>query len=78
VDVKRRAARARELLNNESFMTVMQDIKNEQINRFLISATAEVDVREQAHSIVNAIRIIEAHLQSAITDEKVFDKKHKR
>jgi Mn-containing catalase len=78
MDVKQKAARARELLHNESFVKVMDDIKKEQVNRFLNSIPTDTELREQAHSVVNAIRVIESYLQSAITDEKVFDKKHNK
>ena len=78
MDVKQKAARARELLHNESFVKIMDDIKKEQVNRFLNSIPTDTELREQAHSVVNAIRVIESHLQSAITDEKVFDKKHNK
>lgn len=78
MDVKQKAARARELLHNESFVKIMDDIKKEQVNRFLNSIPTDTELREQAHSVVNAIRVIESYLQSAITDEKVFDKKHNK
>lgn len=78
MDVKQKAGRARELLNNPAFVQIMEDIKNEQIKRFLNSIPTDSELREQAHSVVNAIRIIESYLQSAITDEKVFDKKHNK
>jgi hypothetical protein len=77
MDVKQKAGRARELLNNPAFVQVMDDIKNQQINRFLNSVSTDADTRENAHSIINAIKVIENYLQSSINDEKVFDKKHK-
>ena len=77
MDVKQKAGRARELLNNPAFVQVMDDIKNQQINRFLNSVSTDADARESAHSIINAIKVIENYLQSSINDEKVFDKKHK-
>ena len=39
MDVKQKAARARELLHNESFVKIMDDIKKEQVNRFLSATT---------------------------------------
>lgn len=75
MDIKQRAARARSLLADENFKTVMDELKQEQINVFLNSGSSDSESREEAHSIVSALSKIEARLQSAITDEKVFDKR---
>jgi len=75
LDIKQRAARARALLADDNFKTVMDELKQEQINIFLNSGSADSGIREEAHSIVSALGKIEARLQSAITDEKVFEKR---
>jgi hypothetical protein len=53
----------------------MDELKQEQINVFLNSGSSDSESREEAHSIVSALSKIEARLQSAITDEKVFEKR---
>jgi len=75
LDIKQRAARARALLADDNFKTVMDELKQEQINVFLNSGSSDSESREEAHSIVGALGKIEARLQSAITDEKVFEKR---
>ena len=75
MDIKQRAARARELLNNPAFIDMMTILREEQVKKFLSSAPNDADAREQAHSIVNALQTIEDYLKSHITDEKMFDKK---
>lgn len=75
MDIKQRAARARALLADDNFKTVMNELKQEQINVFLNSGSSDSESREEAHSIVSALGKIEARLQSAITDEKVFEKR---
>jgi phosphomevalonate kinase len=75
LDIKQRAACARALLADDNFRTVMDELKEEQVNIFLNSKSADSEMREEAHSIVSALSKIEARLQSAITDEKIFDKR---
>lgn len=75
MDIKQRAARARELLNNPAFIQMMTMLREEQVKKFLASAPNDLDAREQAHSIVTALQAIEDYLNSHITDEKMFDKK---
>jgi len=53
----------------------MDELKDEQVNIFLNSKSTDVELREEAHSIVSALSKIEGRLQSAITDEKIFDKR---
>lgn len=53
----------------------MDELKEEQVNIFLNSKSADSEMREEAHCIVSALSKIEARLQSAITDEKIFDKR---
>ena len=75
MDIKQKAANARTLLANDTFKDVLNNIKNDQIKIFLNSGVQETAVREEAHSIVNAINKIEHYLQSCINDEKMLDKK---
>lgn len=53
----------------------MDELRGEQVKIFLNSGSADSGIREEAHSIVSALGKIEARLQSAITDEKVFEKR---
>ena len=75
MDIKQRAARARALLSDENFRTTIDELKEEQVNIFLNSKSTDTELREEAHSIVSALSKIEARLQAAITDEKIFDKR---
>jgi alpha-glucuronidase len=75
LDIKQRAARARALLADENFRTVMDELRDEQVKIFLNSGSTDSEIREEAHSIVSALSKIEGRLQSAITDEKIFEKR---
>ena len=53
----------------------MDELRDEQVKIFLNSGSTDSEIREEAHSIVSALGKIEARLQSAITDEKIFEKR---
>jgi len=75
IDIEQRASKARALLADETFKTLMQELKQRQTEIFFNSAHSDFESREEAYSIMSALNKIEAHLQSAITDEKILKKR---
>tara|TARA_X000001382_G_scaffold51517_1_gene35133 strand:- start:893 stop:1132 length:240 start_codon:yes stop_codon:yes gene_type:complete len=75
-DIKREASKAKKLLNDETFMEIMDRLRNRQVETFLTSAKEQIELRETAHDIVAAITLIEDELHAAIAEETLFDKKH--
>lgn len=75
-DIKREASKAKRLLNDETFMEIMERLRNRQVETFLTTSKSEIEARETAHDIVAAITLIEDELHAAIAEETLFDKKH--
>jgi len=74
VDIRKEAARARALQNDETFKSLIGKVREEQVSFFLNSSAEMVEQREDAHAMVRALNTIEGFLQSAIDDEKMFDR----
>lgn len=68
---------AEQLLKDDTFVKVFDIIRQEQINKFLLSGKGDADEREDAHSIIQAVKRIEHILKRAITDEDMKDKRNK-
>lgn len=75
MDIKQKAANARTLLANETFKEVLDNIKNDQIKVFLNSSVSDTAVREEAHSIVNAINKMSTISNHVLMTRKCLIKK---
>jgi hypothetical protein len=75
IDIEQRASKARALLADENFKTLIEELKQRQTEIFFNSAPSDTEKREEAYSMMSALNKIEAHLQSAITDEKILKKR---
>jgi ribosomal protein S15P/S13E len=64
---------AENLLRDDYFKEVMQDLKNQEINRFTTSETNDIDSREQAYIRLRVIESLEDHLQGMVADKKIKD-----
>ena len=73
-DYKTRAQRARNLLKNDDFVDVLEDLRTRQKEVFANSAAQEVEKREDAHAILRAINEIGYLLQADVDAEKLIDK----
>jgi len=74
-DIQIRASKARSLLADDNFRTLMQELRQRQTEIFFNSAPSDTELREEAYSMMSALNKIEAHLESAITDEKILKKR---
>ena len=75
MDYKKRAIRARELLRNDDFLAILQDLRDRQMEIFANTAAQEVDKREDAHAILRALNQIKYLLQADVDAEKLIEKK---
>jgi uncharacterized membrane protein YheB (UPF0754 family) len=75
MDYKVRASRAKALTQNEHFQTIMQDLRDRQLEIFADSRADEMDKREDAHAILRALNQLEYILQADINAEKLIDRK---
>lgn len=74
-EIKDRASRIRQLMRDETYNEVMQEVRTKQVGVFL-SSSATIDSINQAHQIVIALDKIEEYMRSVLDDEAVYDKKH--
>jgi hypothetical protein len=70
-------AQAEHLLKDDTFCTVFDIIRQEQVKKFLNSSTGEIDAREDAHAMTRALNEFEHILKRAITNEVMQDKRSK-
>ncbi len=64
---------AENLLRDDYFKEMMQDLKKQEINRFAMSETNDIDSREQAYIRLRVIESLEDHLQGMVADKKIKD-----
>jgi len=72
-----RRSDAEYLINNDTFTTVFDIIRQEQVKKFLSSAKGDTEVREEAHAMTRALNEFEHILKRAITKEVMQDKRSK-
>ena len=70
-------AQAEYLLKDDTFCTVFDIIRQEQVKKFLKSGKADTEAREDAYAMTQALNQFENILKSAITDEVMKDKRKK-
>ena len=68
---------AKNLLTNETFKKVLDNVRNKQLEIFYNSSPDQVETREDAHAIVQALRMITDALYSSIDDENILNFKQK-
>ena len=72
-----RKAQAEYLLKDDTFTTVFDIIRQDQVKKFLNSSRLDTEVREEAHAMTRALNEFEHTLQRAITKEVMQDKRSK-
>lgn len=75
MDYKKRAFRAKELLRNDDFLAILEDLRERQMEVFASTAAQEMDKREEAHAILRALNQIKYLLQADVDAEKLIEKK---
>jgi hypothetical protein len=77
-DTKRRASRAKALMQSDAFVDVMKDLRDRQIAAFVNSGADQLDAREDAHAMVRALNKIEEALQADVDAGTLLDKQKER
>jgi hypothetical protein len=75
MDYKKRAHRAKELLRNDDFLAILEDLRDRQLEIFANTAAQETDKREEAHAVIRALNQIKYLLQADVDAEKLIEKK---
>lgn len=78
MDIEQKAKRSRSLLENEHFVATMKNLRNDQMVVFANSAADEIERREEAHSILRALNLIERSLQADVDALKLLTKERHR
>ncbi len=68
---------AENLLRDDYFIEMIQDLKNQEINKFAMSDFNDIDAREQAYLRLRVIESLEDHLKGMVSDKKIKDSRLK-
>lgn len=77
MDKKLQAEWASNLLNDDFFKKVMNDLKNQQISVIINTNRDEVDEREAAYNHIKTLDLVLGHLQGIAAETKIQEKKWK-
>ena len=66
-----------EILNDESFKEVMDNIIQDHLNVITYSNDDEVEIRERAYQRIKTVKELLAHLQSIVDSSKIEDARWK-
>ena len=68
---------AENLLNDDFFKKVMEDLKNQQISAILSTNRDDIDERENAYVVIKTLELIEGHLKGIAAEKQIRDKRFK-
>ena len=68
---------AKNLLEDDFFKKVIDDLKNQQIGAILNTNSDGIDEREDAYRTIKTIDLIVGHLQSLAAEKQIREKKWK-
>ncbi|CAB4141617.1 hypothetical protein UFOVP415_55 [uncultured Caudovirales phage] len=77
MDKKLKAQWASNLLVDDFFLEVMNDLKNQQISVIINTNRDEVEEREAAYGHIKTLDLFLGHLQGIAAETKIQDKKWK-
>lgn len=77
MDKKLKAQWATNLLVDDFFIEVMNDLKNQQISVIINTNRDEVEEREAAYNHIKTLDLFLGHLQGIAAETKIQDKKWK-
>jgi hypothetical protein len=77
LNIKDKAAHVKRLQEDESFNTLIDEIREDTANVFLNPHSSTED-REEAHHIIRALAKIEDRMAVILTDEAIFDRQQRR
>jgi len=65
------------LLNDETFQEVFEDLRGNELNKIINSTYGELELREQAYSRIRVLESIETHLESMAAQKMIDEKRLK-
>lgn len=65
------------LLKDDYFIEMMQELRNSEINKFTMSDYNQIEQREEAYMRLRCFELVENHLKSMAADKLIKDKKLK-
>jgi hypothetical protein len=68
---------AKNLLNDDFFKEVLNNLKNQQISVIINTSAEESDRREDAYRHIKSIELIKGHLEGLASETVIRDKKWK-
>jgi RNA binding exosome subunit len=68
---------AENLLNDDFFKEVMNDLKNQQISAILNTNRDGIDERENAYLVIKTLELIEGHLKGMAAEKQIREKRFK-
>ena len=68
---------ASNLLNDDFFKKVMDDLKNQQISVILNTNRDGIDEREGAYLVIKTLELIEGHLKGMAAEKQIQEKRFK-
>ena len=74
-DIRITADEAKRLKSDTAFQRFVNNVRERQKEVFVTSAAEEIERREEAHSIIRALNLIEVNLDAAIAAETLLDRK---
>ena len=77
MDKQRQAQWAKNLLDDDFFKKVIDDLKSQQINAILSTNADGIDEREDAYKTIKTIDLIVGHLQSIAAETQIREKRFK-
>lgn len=65
------------LLRDEIFQEVLEDIRGTEMNKIVMSGYGEVDLREEAYMRLRVLDSIESHIESMAAQKAIDEKRIK-
>jgi len=77
MDKHQQAQWAKNLLNDDFFKEVIDNLKKEQISVIINTSASEIDKREDAYRHIKTIELITGHLEGLASESLIKEKKWK-
>jgi pyridoxine 5'-phosphate synthase PdxJ len=68
---------AKNLLNDDFFKEVIDNLKKQQISVIINTNSSDIDVREDAYRYIKAVELITGHLEGLASETVIREKKWK-
>jgi hypothetical protein len=76
-EIRITAEEAKRLKADTAFVLFCNKVREDQLRIFADSSVEDVSIREQAHAIIRALKLIEGQLDAAVSAGRLLDRKLK-